>query len=92
MKLKISKPSAIAKLYRLTKRERQVFELIYDGFTDKEIAEKLHMSNNTVKKHNNNRLEKLALQTRTKIAQFEHTSNIRNTVMVRFQQSESNYF
>jgi len=91
MKLKISKPSAIAKLYRLTKRERQVFKLISDGFTNREIAQKLHRSIDAIKKHNNSRLEKLAIQTRLKIAKYTDNSNNHNTVMIRFHQSESNY-
>ncbi len=45
----------------MTKREKQVIELIADGFTNKEIAQKLHLSTYTVKSHVHNILEKLAL-------------------------------
>jgi DNA-binding NarL/FixJ family response regulator len=63
-----SKPSAIAEAVRMTKRERQVIELIADGFTNKEIALKLNLSTYTVKSHVHNILEKLALNTRVQIA------------------------
>jgi len=63
-----SKPSAIIESVRMTKREKQVIELISDGSTNKEIAQKLHLSTYTVKSHVHNLLEKLALHTRVQIA------------------------
>lgn len=53
---------------RMTKREREVIELITDGLTNKEIGQKLHLSNYTVKSHVHNILEKLALHNRVQIA------------------------
>jgi len=44
-----SKPSVIVESVRMTKRERQVIELIADGSTNKEIAQKLHLSHYTIK-------------------------------------------
>ena len=70
------KPSAIVESVRMTKRERQVIELISDGFTNKEIAQKLHISTYTVKSHVHNILEKLALNTRVQIAKHAHLSEI----------------
>jgi non-specific serine/threonine protein kinase len=58
----------------MTKRERQVIELIAEGFTNKEIAQKLHLSPYTVKSHVHNILEKLALNTRVQIAKYDHDS------------------
>jgi two-component system, NarL family, response regulator DegU len=66
--ISVSKPSKIAEAVRMTKRERQVIELIADGFTNKEIALKLNLSTYTVKSHVHNILEKLALTTRVQIA------------------------
>jgi DNA-binding NarL/FixJ family response regulator len=71
-----SKPSAIVESVRMTKRERQVIDLISDGFTNKEIAQKLHISTYTVKSHVHNILEKLALNTRVQIAKHAHLSEI----------------
>jgi DNA-binding NarL/FixJ family response regulator len=58
----------------MTKRERQVIELISDGHTNKEIAQKLHLSTYTVKSHVHNILEKLALNSRVQIAKYAHDS------------------
>jgi len=64
---------------RMTKRERQVIELIANGDTNKEIAQKLHLSTYTVKSHVHNILEKLALNTRVQIAKHAHLSDSYNT-------------
>ncbi|MDZ7767308.1 MAG: response regulator transcription factor [Melioribacteraceae bacterium] len=70
-----NKPSKIFNAVRMTKRERQVIELIADGSTNKEIAQVLHLSTFTVKSHVHNILEKLALNSRVQIAKHVHTSN-----------------
>lgn len=70
-----TKPAVIAESVRMTKRERQVIELIADGSTNKEIAQKLHLSTYTVKSHVHNILEKLTLNTRVQIAKHAHLSN-----------------
>ena len=62
------KESALNEAVRMTKRERQVIELIAKGMTNKEIAENIHISAYTVKSHVHNILEKLALHSRIQIA------------------------
>jgi DNA-binding NarL/FixJ family response regulator len=69
-----SKPSAIVESVRMTKRERQVIGLITGGFSNKEIAQKLHISTYTAKSHVHNILEKLALNTRLQISKYAHLS------------------
>jgi two-component system, NarL family, response regulator DegU len=69
------KPSTFIKAVRMTKRERQVIELISDGFSNKEIAQNLHLSTYTVKSHVHNILEKLSLHTRIQIANYAHISD-----------------
>jgi DNA-binding NarL/FixJ family response regulator len=76
-----SKPSAIVESVRMSKREKQVIELISDGATNKEIAQKLHLSTYTVKSHVHNILEKLALSTRIQIAKYAHFSDTYNTAI-----------
>ena len=76
-----SKPSVIVESVRMTKRERQVIELIADGSTNKEIAQKLHLSPYTVKSHVHNILEKLALNTRVQIAKHAHLSGSYKTAI-----------
>lgn len=69
-----SKPTAIEEAIRMTKREHQVIDLIAEGCTNKEIAQRLHLSTYTVKSHVHNILEKLTLNTRVQIARHAHLS------------------
>jgi len=59
---------------RMTKREREVIGLIGDGFTNKEIAQKLGISTFTVKSHIHNIMEKLVLHTRLEVANYSYSS------------------
>lgn len=61
---------------RLTEREEELVALIGDGLSNKEIAQRLHISTHTVKSHVHNILEKLALQTRLQISNYAHTAGI----------------
>lgn len=54
----------------LTARERQVLELLAGGLANKEIAFALKLSENTVKNHLRNILEKLHLQNRVQAALY----------------------
>ncbi len=72
--------AGLLKSVRMTKREKQVIELIADGLTNKEIAQNLHLSTYTVKSHVHNILEKLALHTRVQIAKYAHTSEDFKTI------------
>jgi DNA-binding NarL/FixJ family response regulator len=76
-----SKPRVLEESIRMTKRERQVIELIADGSTNKEIAQKLHLSTHTVKSHVHNILEKLSLNTRVQIARHAHLSDSYKTAI-----------
>jgi DNA-binding NarL/FixJ family response regulator len=76
-----AKPSAIVESVRLTKREKQVMELIADSSSNKEIAQKLNLSTYTVKSHVHNILEKLTLHTRVQIARQAHLSESYKTAM-----------
>ena len=59
---------------RMTRREREVIELIGEGLSNKEIAQRLNIATHTVKSHVRNVMEKLALHTRLQIAAFSHRS------------------
>jgi RNA polymerase sigma factor (sigma-70 family) len=52
----------------LTDREREVFELLAQGMTNKEIAESLVITTNTVKRHLKSIFEKLDIHTRSAAA------------------------
>jgi DNA-binding NarL/FixJ family response regulator len=53
---------------RMTPRELDVIELISEGLSNKEIAQRLGIAPHTVKSHVRNVMEKLALHTRLQIA------------------------
>ena len=55
---------------RMTRREREVIELISEGLSNKEIAQRLNIAAHTVKSHVRNVMEKLALHTRLQIAAY----------------------
>lgn len=59
---------------RLTSRERQVIDLLGEGLSNKEIAQRLHIAVHTVKSHVHNVLEKLALHSRLEVAAFTHAA------------------
>ena len=76
-----SSTSKIIGAVKMTRRERQVIDLVADGLTNKEIAQKLHLSTYTIKSHIHNILEKLALHTRVQIAKYAHTSRDYNDTL-----------
>ena len=63
-------PVADPRLTSLTPQERRILDLIADGCTNRQIAEKLHLAEKTVKNYVSNVLAKLAMETRTQAATF----------------------
>jgi len=74
------KEQLLIRSVRMTKRERQVIELVSDGLTNKEIGQKLHLSPYTIKSHVHNILEKLAMHNRIEIANYANTDNSFNDI------------
>jgi two-component system response regulator DevR len=60
-------------LAQLTAREREILQLISQGYRDRDIAEGLHISEKTVQKHVQGILSKLGAQNRTEAAYFVHS-------------------
>jgi PAS domain S-box-containing protein len=56
-----------------TKREREILQLIGDGYSTKQIADKLHISINTVETHRRHLLEKI--QVKNSMELIRQTSN-----------------
>ncbi|MFD2444372.1 response regulator [Bacillus sp. CGMCC 1.16607] len=54
----------------LTPREKEILLLITEGITNKQIADQLFISENTVKNHIKNLLEKLKLENRVQLASY----------------------
>lgn len=63
-------PSRILEDVRMTRREHEVIDLIGEGLSNKEIAQRLNIASHTVKSHVRNVMEKLALHTRLQIAAY----------------------
>ncbi|TCJ23909.1 response regulator [Nocardioides jejuensis] len=57
-----------AELEVLTAREREIFELIAEGLTNRQIGERLFLAEKTVKNYVSNLLAKLGLERRTQAA------------------------
>lgn len=49
----------------LTTREKEVFSLLVKNYTTKNIADKLYISEKTVRKHISNVMQKLEVESRT---------------------------
>lgn len=60
----------------LTAREMEVLQLIADGNTNQEIADKLYITVKTVKTHITNLLSKLELDDRTQAAIYAYRNNL----------------
>ncbi|MDP4174702.1 MAG: response regulator transcription factor [Bacteroidota bacterium] len=65
--------SGIKNAVRMTKREREIIELLSEGMSNKAIGQRIHISSYTVKSHIHNIMEKLALHTRLEIANYSYT-------------------
>lgn len=65
---KLRNPPADDALSQLTERERGVLELIGDGLSNREIAERLFLAEKTVKNYVTSVLAKLGMQRRTQAA------------------------
>lgn len=61
---------------RMTKREKEVIELVSNALTNKEISQSLKISAFTVKSHVHNILEKLSLHSRLEVANFSITDGV----------------
>jgi DNA-binding NarL/FixJ family response regulator len=65
-------PARVVEEVRMTRREREVVDLIGAGLSNKELAQRLNIATHTVKSHVRNVMEKLALHTRLQIAAYSH--------------------
>ncbi len=57
-------------LGRLTEQERAILELIAEGLTNRQIAERVHLAEKTVKNYVSNLLAKLGMERRTQAAVY----------------------
>ncbi len=66
----VSKPGHPTHAEKLTSREQEILELVSTGATNREIAAKLFISENTVKNHLKNIMAKLHIQNRVQLAMY----------------------
>lgn len=59
-----------ARLAHLTEQERRILELIGEGLTNRQIGERLHLAEKTVKNYVSSLLAKLGMERRTQAAAF----------------------
>ncbi|MEL6321770.1 MAG: response regulator transcription factor [Cyanobacteria bacterium J06626_14] len=64
------------KLKDVTLREQEVLNLIAEGASNREISQRLYISEKTVKNHVSNILRRLALRDRTQLAIWANTLNL----------------
>ncbi|PTX58585.1 LuxR family two component transcriptional regulator [Kordia periserrulae] len=69
----LSKPRSVIKL---SKRQKEVLELIAKGLTSKQIAQKLHLSVSTVNTHRNNLINITGTQNSQSLINFAKENNL----------------
>ncbi len=68
----------IAENHRLTVRECEVMKLVYEGYSNPEIAEELYISRNTVKKHIQSIYEKMCVSSRMELVHLVNSEPARH--------------
>jgi two-component system, NarL family, response regulator DevR len=63
-------PEEDERLARLSPQERNILELIADGLTNRQISERIHLAEKTVKNYVSNLLTKLGMERRTQAAVY----------------------
>lgn len=76
-----SKRIKVAESVRMTKNEKEVFGLLGDGFSNKEIGRKLHAPTRIVKGHVENIMKKLSLHNRLEAANHTFTDGTLRTIV-----------
>jgi len=76
--LRHTTPTAPVEQEKLTDREREVLQLVAEGFTNQEIAEKLNISVKTVGVHRTNLMEKLEIHNVTDLVKYALRKGIIN--------------
>jgi len=63
-------PEVDERLARLTEQERRILDLVAEGLTNRQIAQRMHLAEKTVKNYVSNLLSKLDMQRRTQAAVY----------------------
>jgi DNA-binding NarL/FixJ family response regulator len=76
---RVSKPETSSPVAALTERETEVIRLVAEGCSNRVIAERLFISEKTVKTHVSNLLSKLNLEDRTQLAIYAIKNGLAGT-------------
>ena len=69
-------PGVEKERFRLTRREMEVVQLIARGYSNRELAKELSLSEETVKRHLSNTFDKTGVSTRLELALFAMAHNL----------------
>jgi two-component system, NarL family, response regulator DevR len=67
---RLRKPAEDDALADLTPQERRLLELIGEGLTNRQIGERMHLAEKTIKNYVSNLLAKLGMSRRTEVAAY----------------------
>lgn len=71
-----SSETAIFERYKISEKEQTIISLVAEGLNNREIAEKLYLSEGTVRNYLSHILEKLGLRDRTQLAVFYYRGTL----------------
>lgn len=71
-----SSETAIFERYEISEKEQTIISLVAEGLNNREIAEKLYLSEGTVRNYLSHILEKLGLRDRTQLAVFYYRGTL----------------
>ena len=79
--LSLTNPAAMTQLEeaprsRLTPREREIVQLLAEGFSNKEAADRLGISHSTIESHRKNVMSKLKLRSSTELVRYAIRNNL----------------
>jgi len=75
-KKKTNQSSEIQKIFSITKREHEIIQLLCDGDSNKQIAEKLFISHKTVDNHRTKIMQKLELHNVVELVRFCYKNDL----------------
>jgi DNA-binding NarL/FixJ family response regulator len=74
--LDVDRYTAMADVYKITRREWEILQLIKEGFTNQQISTKLNLSIYTTETHRKNIMQKLKLKTPVELIKFMLENNL----------------
>lgn len=73
----------MVRMNKLTRREQEIIQILISGKLDKEIADELDISLDTVKKHNKSIYKKLKVRNRSEVIALINTLGVNDFFFAR---------